>query len=74
MMDPTHVVKKMNGCVAAVGAVDPVGTLLQKAPADVVAEAHMFADAGYAVITPGCGVAPQTPDDNLSALSSAFGS
>ena len=74
MMDPTHVVKKMNGCVAAVGAVDPVGTLLQKAPADVVAEAHMFADAGYAVITPGYGVAPQTPDDNLSALSSAFGS
>lgn len=74
LMNPYEIVEWMRGRVAAVGAVDPVGTLLQGSPAEVVAESHRYADAGFSVITPGCGVAPATPDENLIALSEAFGS
>lgn len=74
LMDPQSVVERMKGRVAAVGAVDPIGTLLQGSPAEVVAESHAYAGAGFSVITPGCGVAPMTPDENLIALSEAFGS
>lgn len=72
LMDPQEVVERMRGRVAAVGAVDPVGTLLQGGPAEVVAESHSYAYAGFSVIAPGCGVAPMTPDENLIALSEAF--
>lgn len=67
-----EVVSAMGGRMAAVGAVDPVGTLLMHGPERVAEEARMYADAGYAVIGPGCGLAPRTPDANLRALAGAF--
>lgn len=65
-------VRSALGNMAVVGAVDPVGTLLLGTPAKVRTEARMYADAGYAVIAPGCGLAPLTPDANLMALANAF--
>lgn len=72
LMDPVEIVRSLGGRVAAAGAIDPVATLLQGSPSDVVADARGYADAGFSVITPGCGVAPLTPDENLVALSRAF--
>lgn len=54
--------------VKLVGSVDPISVLLHGTPADVVAKAKASAEAGFAVITPECGVSPLTPKDNLDAL------
>lgn len=62
----------LKGRVAVAGSVDPVGALLLGTPDKIVAEARMYADAGYNVIAPGCGIAPLTPDGNMKALADAF--
>ena len=54
--------------VVLVGGVDPVRTLLQGTPEDVRASARRFAEIGYPVIAPECGVPPMTSNENLSAL------
>lgn len=54
--------------VKLAGAVNPVKTLFQGTPADIVAEAKASAAAGFDIITPECGVPPLTPNENLIAL------
>ena len=71
-MDPEKVLEGVGDRVAVAGAVDPVGTLLLGNPEKISDEAHGFSDAGYHLITPGCGLAPLTPDINLGALAGAF--
>ena len=67
--DPQSIADRVGGKVVLVGGVDPVRTLMQGTPEDVVESAWRAADAGYRLVTPECGVPPQTPDGNLLALS-----
>ncbi len=66
------IVEGLKGKMRAAGSVDPVGTLYQGTPEQIVAEARMYADAGFDVVIPGCGVAPGTPDENMMALAHAL--
>ena len=66
--DPEGYLELIGGRTLALGAVNPVETLLQKTPAEVVAAAKRSAELGYDFVTPECGVPPQTPNDNLYAL------
>ena len=50
------------------GGVEPVATLLMKGPNDVLAQARQAAERGFDIVTPECGVPPQTPNENLMAL------
>lgn len=67
-VDPYDAVKEVNGRIALVGNVGSVKPLYRGKPEDVEAAARRSADAGFSVISPGCGVAPKTPDANLEAL------
>jgi [methyl-Co(III) methanol-specific corrinoid protein]:coenzyme M methyltransferase len=66
--DPKGIVDRVGDKVILAGGVDPIGTLLQGTPQDVVSAAKAAADAGYHVIMPECGVPPLTPNENLDAL------
>jgi [methyl-Co(III) methanol-specific corrinoid protein]:coenzyme M methyltransferase len=41
---------------------------MMKKPEDVLAEAKRAAEIGFDIVTPECGVPPQTPNENLMAL------
>ena len=66
--DPQGVFDRVSDRVVLVGGVDPVRALLQGTPEDVRASARRFAEIGYPVIAPECGVPPMTSNENLSAL------
>ncbi len=66
--DPGEYLGAVGGRCRLFGSVDPVGTLLMGCPADVASEARKYAELGFDVITPECGVPPRTPDANLDAL------
>lgn len=66
--DPEAFLEGARGRCLMFGSVDPVRTLLMKGPADVAAEAGMYAELGFDIVTPECGVPPLTPDENLLAL------
>ncbi len=51
------------------GAINPVQTLLSGTPEDILKSARQSVDAGFDLIGPECGVPPQTPNENLLALS-----
>lgn len=67
-VDSYEAVKAAAGKVAMVGNVGSVKPLYRGTPADVEAAARKSADAGFNVVSPGCGVASKTPDANLEAL------
>lgn len=52
-----------------IGAINPVRTLLEGTPEDVVQSARESADVGFDLIGPECGIPPQTCNENLLALS-----
>ena len=66
--DPGVYLWAVGGRCRLFGSVDPVGTLLMGCPADVASEARKYAELGFDIITPECGVPPRTPDANLYAL------
>ena len=66
--DPEGYLELIGGKTLALGAINPVETLMQKTPADVVAAAKRSAELGFDFVTPECGVPPQTPNENLQAL------
>ena len=67
--DPQGIFDRVSDKVVLVGGVQPVRCLLQGTPEDVRASARRYAEIGYPVIAPECGVPPMTPDENLLALS-----
>ncbi len=66
--DPQGIFDRVGDKVVLVGGVDPIDVLMQGRPEDVIMSSRRAAAAGYSVITPECGVPPQTPDANLKAL------
>ncbi len=66
--DPQWVFDRVSDKVVLVGGVPPVRCLLQKGPGDVRESARKYAEIGYPVIAPECGVPPMTPNENLRAL------
>lgn len=68
IMNPYDIVEKVRGRTALVGNIGPVEPLLIGSPEDVSHAARMSLDAGFDIITPGCGVPVQTPDRNLDAI------
>ncbi len=66
-VDPYDLKKAVRG-VPVVGSVGPVFPLLTGSPGDIAEEARNCEDAGFEVISPGCGLSVLTPDGNLRAL------
>ncbi len=67
-VDPYKAVELVNKKGALVGNVGCAFTLYKGTPADVEAAAKKSRDAGFNVISAGCGVPIGTPDDNIRAL------
>ena len=66
--DPDAYIQAMGKEIVKLGGVRPVDTLMMKKPEDVLAEAKHAAEIGFDIVTPECGVPPQTPNENLMAL------
>ena len=66
--DPDAYMQAMGKEIVKLGGVRPVDTLMMKKPEDVLAEAKHAAEIGFDIVTPECGVPPQTPNENLMAL------
>ena len=66
--DPEGLVERFGDKFILAGGVDPISVLMQGTPNDVRGSAMRAADAGYPLITPECGVPPQTTNANLEAL------
>ena len=66
--DPEGVIGRVGSKVRLIGGLNPVETLYQGRPAEIIGCAKRYSELGYAVIAPECGVPPQTPDGNLSAF------
>ncbi len=66
--DPQQVFDRVSDRTVLVGGVPPVKCLLLKSPADIRESARKYAEIGYPVIAPECGVPPMTPNENLAAL------
>ena len=67
-VDPFDAVKAVGGKVALVGNVGSVRPLYQGKPEDVIRETRKSVDAGFNVISSGCGIASATPDENMAAM------
>lgn len=68
-VDPVAGVKKANGRAALVGNIGVVSPLLQGTPADCAAQAKKVAEAGFNVISSGCGLSALIKNENLKAVS-----
>ncbi len=67
-VDSAEAVKIVNGRAALVGNVGVVAPLLQGTPEDCAAAGKRIAEAGFNVISPGCGLSALIPGANLKAL------
>jgi [methyl-Co(III) methanol-specific corrinoid protein]:coenzyme M methyltransferase len=71
-VDPFKAIEKVAGKVAMVGNVGSVRPLYQGTPAEVKEAAIRSAQAGFNVISAGCGVAPASADENMQAMVDAI--
>ncbi len=71
-VDPYKAVELVAGKGALVGNVGCAFPLFKGKPEDVTASAQKSRDAGFNVISAGCGVPIGTPDDNIRALVKAI--
>ena len=71
-VDSAEAVKLADGRVAMVGNIGVVNPLLQGTPEDCAAAAVRIRDAGFNVISPGCGLSALISDDNLRAVVKAI--
>lgn len=67
-VDPVVAVKKVNGRAVLVGNVGAVFPLLQGSPEDCYNHGKIIKEAGFNVVSPGCGLSALTADENLKAL------
>lgn len=71
-VDSAEAVKITAGRAALVGNVGVVNPLLQGTPEDCAAAGKRIAEAGFNIISPGCGLSALIPGDNLKALVKAI--
>lgn len=69
-MDMSKVKEVLGPDCAAVGNISPTTTLLFRSPEYVVEECKECIAAGTDILAPGCGFAPETPLENMKAMSS----
>ena len=69
-VDPYLARRTVKDEVRLVGNVGPVDPLMVGTPADVIKACGKSRDAGFDVISPGCGIPIQTPDANILAMTS----
>ncbi len=62
-------VETVGGNCRLLGAINPVRTLLEGTPKEVLESARQSADAGFDLVGPECGVPPRTSNENLMVLS-----
>ncbi len=67
-VDSAEAVRIAAGRVACVGNVGVVNPLLQGTPEDCAAAGKRIAEAGFNIISPGCGLSALIKDENLFAL------
>jgi [methyl-Co(III) methanol-specific corrinoid protein]:coenzyme M methyltransferase len=67
-MDLVKVKEALNGEMALIGNVSPIGSLLFGTPEVVEEESKACCRAGVDVLSPGCGLAPRTPTANIKAM------
>ena len=67
-VDPKKAADKVNKRAVLVGNVGSVKPLFQGTPEEVKAAATNCANAGFGVISSGCGIATATPDANMKML------
>jgi MtaA/CmuA family methyltransferase len=67
-MDLVRVKKVLNGEMALIGNVSPIGSLLFGTQKEVEEESMSCLRAGVDVLAPGCGLAPRTPTKNIKAM------
>ena len=68
-VDPYKAVEMVGSKTVLVGNVGSVRPLFQGTPAEVVEGVKKSVDAGFNVISSGCGIAVATPDENMKAFS-----
>lgn len=71
-VDPFKAIEKVAGKVAMVGNVGSVKPLYQGTPAEVKEAAIRSAQAGFNIVSAGCGVASASPDENMQAMVDAI--
>ena len=67
-VDPFKAAKIVGGKTVLVGNVGSVIPLFQSGPEDVFKATRKSVDAGFNVISSGCGLASATPNENLEAM------
>jgi [methyl-Co(III) methanol-specific corrinoid protein]:coenzyme M methyltransferase len=67
-MDLRTVKEMLGGDMALIGNVSPTGSLLFGTPGDVEEESANCLRDGVDVLAPGCGLAPRTPTENVTAM------
>ena len=68
-VDPYKAVEMVGSKTVLVGNVGSVRPLFQGTPADVVEGVKKSMDAGFDVLSSGCGIAVATPDENMKIFS-----
>jgi [methyl-Co(III) methanol-specific corrinoid protein]:coenzyme M methyltransferase len=63
MIDSAH-----NNNTAIIGNISTADTLYRKTPEDVRKDAFQCLDANIDILAPGCGMAPETPVENIQAM------
>ncbi|MDI3482165.1 MAG: [methyl-Co(III) methanol/glycine betaine-specific corrinoid protein]:coenzyme methyltransferase [Candidatus Methanomethylophilaceae archaeon] len=71
-VEPKKAVEKVAGRAALVGNVGVVRPLLQGTPDDCAKQGKIVAEAGFNVVSPGCGLSAMISNDNLLALVKAI--
>ncbi|WP_255354910.1 uroporphyrinogen decarboxylase family protein [Candidatus Methanomethylophilus sp. 1R26] len=67
-VDPYKAVEKVGGKTVLVGNVGSVKPLFQGTPEEVKEGVFKSCDAGFNIISSGCGIAPATSDENMRAF------
>ena len=67
-VDPYKAVEKVGKDTVLVGNVGSVKPLFQGTPEEVKEGVFRSCDAGFGIISSGCGIAPATSDENMKAF------
>jgi [methyl-Co(III) methanol-specific corrinoid protein]:coenzyme M methyltransferase len=67
-VDARQVKELVDDMTKIAGNISTTVTLTLKKPDDVLADCRKAIDAGVDILSPSCGIAPMTPNENIRAL------